>query len=53
MIEILKVRYKNGKGWNTLPFSEKQIFPTVEKAREFYKKKLETDKVFLWYAEKL
>ena len=53
MVEILKVRYKNGAGWNTLPLSEKQIFTTVEKAREFYKKKLETDKIVLWYAEKL
>lgn len=53
MVEVLKVRYKSGGGWDTLPFSEKQIFPTVEKAREFYKKKLETNKVILWYAEKL
>lgn len=53
MIEVLKVRYKNGGGWNTLCQSEKQIFPSVEKAREFYKKKLETDKVFLWYAERM
>lgn len=53
MIEVLKVRYKNGGGWNALLFSEKQIFTTVEKAREFYKKKLETDKVILWYAEKI
>ena len=53
MVEILKVRYKNGEGWNTLCQSEKQIFPTVEKAREFYKKKLETDKIVMYYAEKL
>nr|UWD65278.1 MAG: hypothetical protein [Bacteriophage sp.] len=53
MIEVLKVRYKNGEGWNTLCQPVKQIFPTVEKAREFYKKKLETNKVVLWYAEKL
>lgn len=53
MIEILKVRYNNGGGWDTLRQLVKQIFPTVEKAREFYKKKLETDKIVLWYAEKL
>lgn len=53
MIEVLKVRYGNGGGWYTLYQLEKQIFPTVEKAREFYKKKLETNKVILWYAEKL
>lgn len=53
MVEILKVRYDNGAGWDTLYQSEKQIFPTVEKAREFYKKKLETNKVVLWYAEKI
>ena len=53
MVEILKVRYKKGGGWDTLHQSVKQIFPTVEKAREFYKKKLETDKIVLWYAEKL
>lgn len=53
MVEILKVRYNNGGGWGTLCQSVKQIFPTVEKAREFYKKKLETDKIVLWYAEKL
>lgn len=53
MVEILKVRYMNGAGWDTLRQSEKQIFPTVEEAREFYKKKLETNKVVLWYAEKL
>lgn len=53
MIEILKVRYKKRAGWDTFLLSEKQIFPTVEKAREFYKKKLETDKIVLWYAEKL
>lgn len=53
MVEILKVRYKNGEGWNTLGQSEKQIFPTVEEAREFYKKKLEADKIVLWYAEKI
>lgn len=53
MVEVLKVRYENGEGWNTLPISEKQIFPSVEKAREFYKKKLETNKIVLWYAEKI
>lgn len=53
MVEVLKVRYKNGGGWDTLHQPEKQIFPTVEKAREFYKKKLETNKVILYYAEKL
>lgn len=53
MIEVLKVRYKKCGGWDTFPLSEKQIFPTVEKAREFYKEKLETDKVVLYYAEKL
>lgn len=53
MIEVLKVRYKNDGGWDTLFQSEKQIFPTVEKAREFYKEKLETDKVVLYYAEKI
>lgn len=53
MIEILKVRYKSGGGWGTLYQPEKQIFPTVEKAREFYKKKLETNKVILCYAEKI
>ena len=52
MVEVLKVRYKNGEGWNNLPFSEKKIFTTVEKAREFYKKKLETNNVILWYAER-
>lgn len=53
MIEILKVRYKNGGGWDTLHQSEKQIFPSVEKARDYYRNKLETDKVILWYAEKI
>ena len=53
MVEVLKVRYKKCGGWVTFPLSEKQIFPTVEKAREFYKEKLETDKVVLYYAEKL
>ena len=53
MVEVLKVRYENGGRWGTLHQSEKQIFPTVEKAREFYKKKLETNKVVLYYAEKL
>lgn len=53
MVEVLKVRYRNGEGWNTLPFSEKQIFTTVEMARDYYRNKLETDKVILWYAEKI
>lgn len=53
MVEILKVRYNNGGGWNTLRQSEKQIFPSAEKAREFYKKKLETNKIILYYAEKI
>lgn len=53
MVEILKVRYNNGGGWDTLHLPVKQIFTTVEKAREFYKKKLETNKVVLWYAEKI
>ena len=53
MVEVLKVRYDNDGGRDTLCQSEKQIFPTVEKAREFYKKKLETNKVILYYAEKL
>ena len=53
MVEVLKVRYENGGGWYTLFQSEKQIFPTAEKAREFYKKKLKTNKVVLYYAEKL
>lgn len=48
----MKVRCENGGGWYTLHQSEKQIFPTVEKARAFYKKKLETNKVVLCYAEK-
>lgn len=51
MVEILKVRYHNGGGWDTLHLPVKRIFPTVEKAREFYKKELETDKIVLWYAE--
>jgi hypothetical protein len=53
MIEVLKVRYNNGGGWDTLCQPVKLIFPTVEKAREFYKKKLETNKIVLWYAEKI
>ena len=53
MIEVLKVRYNKCEGWVTLPLSEKQFFPTVEKAREHFKEKLETDKVVLYYAEKL
>lgn len=53
MVEVLKVRYKNGEGWNTLSFSEKQIFTTVGMARGYYRNKLETDKVILWYAEKI
>lgn len=53
MVEVLKVRYNNGEGWNTLPFPEKQIFTTVGMARDYYKKKLETNKVVLWYAEKI
>lgn len=53
MVEILKVRYDNGGGWDTLHQPVKQIFPTVEKAREFYKKKLETNKIILYYAEKI
>ena len=53
MIEVLKVRYKKCEGCVTFPLSEKQIFPTVEKAREHFKEKLETNEVVLYYAEKL
>ena len=53
MIEVLKVRYKNGGRWDTLLLSEKQIFTTVGMARDYYRNKLETDKVILYYAEKL
>lgn len=53
MIEVLKVRYENGGGWDTLYQPVRQTFPTVETAREFYKKKLGANKILLWYAEKL
>ena len=53
MIEILKVRYMKRGRWDTFLLSEKQIFPTVEKAREYFKEKLETNKVVLYYAEKI
>lgn len=54
MVEILKVRYKNGDGWESLPtFKERVVFPSVQAAREHFSKQLETNKIVLYYAESL
>ena len=54
MVEILKVRYKNGGGWESLPtFKERVVFPSVQAARDHFKKQLETNKIILYYAENL
>lgn len=53
MVTILKVITVNaGKRTSYYPTPEDGVFPTVEEAREFYKKEFKTNKIILCYASK-
>lgn len=53
MITILKVIAVNeGERTSYYPTPGDEVFPTVEKAREFYKKEFKTNKIVLCYASK-
>lgn len=53
MITILKVIAINqGVRASYYPTQDDGVFPTVEKAREFYKNEFKTDKILLCYASK-
>lgn len=50
MITILKVIAVNeGERTSYYPTQGDEVFPTVEKAREFYKNEFKTDKIILCY----
>lgn len=53
MVTILKVIAVNeGERTSYYPTQGDAVFPTVEKAREFYKNEFKTDKIILCYASK-
>lgn len=53
MVTILKVIAVNEGGRTSYyPTPGDDVFPTVEKAREFYKNEFKTDKILLCYANK-
>lgn len=53
MVTILKVIAVNEGGRTSYyPTPDDGVFPTVEKAREFYKNEFKTDKILLCYASK-
>lgn len=53
MVHILKVIAVNeGERTSYYPTPENGVFPTVEKAREFYKNELKANKIILCYANK-
>jgi hypothetical protein len=50
MITVLKVIAVNaGERTSHYPTAGDGVFPTVEKAREFYKNEFKTDKIILCY----
>lgn len=53
MVTVLKVIAVNaGERTSYYPTPETGVFPSVEKAREFYKNEFKTDKIILCYASK-
>lgn len=54
MVTILKVIAVNGGGVRTphYPTPGEGVFPTVEKAREFYKNEFKTNQIILCYVSK-
>lgn len=51
MVTILKVIAVNaGERTSYYPTPGDEVFPTVEMAREFFKKELKTNKILLCYA---
>lgn len=53
MVTILKVIAVNAGGRTSYyPTPDDGVFPTVEMAREFYKKEFKTNKILLCYASK-
>lgn len=53
MVTILKVIAVNAGGRTSYyPTPDDGIFPTVEKAREFYKNEFKTNKIILCYVSK-
>lgn len=53
MITIIKVIAVNeGKRTSYYPTPEDRVFPTVEKAREFYQNEFKADKILLCYVNK-
>lgn len=53
MVTILKVIAVNeGERTSYYPTPDDGVFPTVEDAREFFKKKFETDQIILCYVSK-
>lgn len=53
MITILKVIAVNaGERTSYYPTPEDGVFPTVDEAREFYKREFKTNKILLCYVNK-
>lgn len=53
MVTILKVISVNeGERTSYYPTPEDVVFPTVDEAREFFKKEFKTDKILLCYVSK-
>lgn len=53
MVTILKVITVNaGERTSYYPTPGDEVFPTVEKAREFYKNEFKTNKIILCYVSK-
>ena len=53
MITILKVIAVNeGERTSYYPTPGDEVFPTVEEAREFYKKEFKTNRIILCYVNK-
>lgn len=53
MVTILKVIAVNeGERTSYYPTPDNEVFPTVEKAREFYENEFKTNKILLCYVNK-
>ena len=53
MVTILRViAVSEGERTSYYPTPEDGVFPTVEKAREFYKNEFQTNKIILCYVNK-